>query len=227
MIPKIIHYCWFGGKEKPRLMQKCVASWRRFAPDFQLIEWNEGNFDVDAAPFTRDAYADGNYAFVSDYARAKALQAMGGVYLDTDMELLRPLDEFLGWKLFAGFEPGDFVACGIIGSVPGHALWEAYLRHYDGANYWNADGSRFCASNVPMFTSLLEQRGLARDGSYQCLDGIAAYPPAVFYPLDYRTGRLRVTPETAAIHHYAASWLPWQKRIVPWLKKQAGRFLPR
>ncbi|MDR2753869.1 MAG: mannosyltransferase, partial [Oscillospiraceae bacterium] len=146
MIPKILHYCWFGGKKKPRLAQKCMESWRRFAPDFLLVEWNEQNFAIESVPFVRQAYEDKKYAYVSDYVRGHALAGQGGVYLDTDMELLRPLDAFLRDDLFAGVEPGNFVACGIIGSAAGHPLWAEYLARYRQSTYDRAHP----VTNVPL-----------------------------------------------------------------------------
>jgi hypothetical protein len=204
-----------------------MESWRRFAPEFSIVEWNESNFDVSAMPFTRDALADRSFAFVSDVARAKILYEHGGVYLDTDMELLRPLVEFLqpGVDFFSGYEPGNFVVSGMIGSVPRHPIWEKYMVHYSHAAYWNADGSKFSASNVPLFTALLEERGLVREDRLQCFGEIVIYPSTVFCPLDYRTGKLTIAPESAAIHHYAGSWLPWHVRVRPKLKKMLRKYI--
>ena len=104
-IPKIIHYCWFGGGPKPKLAQKCIASWKKYCPDFEILEWNEGNFDVSTAPlYVRQAYEAGRWAFVTDYVRLKALTELGGVYMDTDVEVVKPLEPFLQQEAFAGFE---------------------------------------------------------------------------------------------------------------------------
>jgi hypothetical protein len=226
MIPRVLHYCWFGRGKKPPLVLRCIESWRRFAPDFTIMEWNEDNFDVNALPFARDAYADKKYAFVSDYARGKILWEQGGVYLDTDMQLLKPLEPFLADDFFAGFEPGDFVAAGIIGAGPGDPMVGEYLRYFETAVYWNEDGSRYSSSNVPMLTALLEARGLRRDNTRQRLPGISVYPSSVFYPLDYRTGKTRVQEDTVTLHHYAALWLPWYRRLRPQLKKLFRRLMP-
>ncbi|MDR1928041.1 MAG: glycosyl transferase [Oscillospiraceae bacterium] len=226
MIPKILHYCWFGGKKKPRLVRRCIASWRKYAPDFDIVEWNEKNFNLDTMPFTREAYEGKNFAFVSDVARAAALLQYGGVYLDTDMELRKPLEPFLGDRFFAGFEPGAFVAAGIIGAEPGDAFFQAYLAHYETLRFFLPDGRRYADSNVPLFTRLLEERGLRRENVPQNLNGRRIYPDEVFYPYDYRLQRTRLTPNSAAVHHYSASWMPRRVRTLRLLKKMLKSLLP-
>ncbi len=220
MIPKTIHYCWFGGKPKPKLVLRCMASWKKFAPDYELREWNESTFDLTAFPFAKDAYAAGNYAFVSDIARATALFEQGGVYLDTDAELLGSLDAFLEDICFAGVEAGAYIGSAVIGAQAGHPLWKAYLDHYRGVTFKD-----FNSTNVQVLTALLEARGLRREDAFQRLDGVAIYPSQVFSPLDYRSGKLGQTPESVAIHHYAGSWLPWHVRLRPRIKKIMRRFI--
>ncbi|MCL2106804.1 MAG: hypothetical protein FWH26_07110 [Oscillospiraceae bacterium] len=225
MIPRVIHYCWFGGKEKPRLVRLCMESWRRFAPDFELREWNEESFDPRSVPFAKDAYADGNYAFVSDYARAKALFEEGGVYLDTDVELLRPIESFLADALFAGFEAANFVGTAVIGSEPGHALWMDYLRHYDSVPYWDENGRPYSGTNVTLFTALLQGRGLRTENRFQRLGDICVYPSDRFSPYDYCRGVTRLTEHSVAVHHFARLWLPRRVRLRRRLKRLIGPVL--
>ncbi|MDR3313077.1 MAG: glycosyl transferase [Oscillospiraceae bacterium] len=220
MIPKIIHYCWFGGKPKPKLVQRCMASWATYAPGFALREWNERNFDVNALPFTRDAALAGNYAFVSDVARAKALYVQGGVYLDTDTELLRPLDALLGEKLFAGFEAGGFIGTALLGSEPGHPIWAAYLAQYE-----NEQFAAYKGTNVQLLTTLLEARGLARADSHQQLPDVRIYPSDWFSPYDYRSAKLHLSENSMAIHHFSGSWFPWHVRVRPQIKKVLRKFI--
>ena len=104
MIPKIIHYCWFGGKPKPELAEKCIESWKKFCPDYEIVEWNEGNFNINSNLYVKQAYEAKKYAFVTDYVRLYALYTQGGIYMDTDVMVLKPLDEYLNHEAFSGFE---------------------------------------------------------------------------------------------------------------------------
>ena len=135
-VPKIIHYCWFGGNPKPKLAEKCIKSWKKFCPDYQIIEWNEENFDVSAAPeYVCQAYAAKRWAFVTDYVRLKAMTEMGGIYMDTDVELVKPLTPFLAHDAFAGFETDASVQTGLLACCPGFPLFQEFLQHYDSARF--------------------------------------------------------------------------------------------
>lgn len=207
MIPKIIHYCWFGGKEKPALAQVCLRSWKRFAPDFELKEWNESNFDLSSAPvYVRQAMDARRWAFVTDYVRLVALTRYGGVYMDTDVELKKPLTPYLHHQAFAGFEAIDRVQTGLLACEPGFPLFEAFLRHYDTAAFLREDGSTDLTTNVEILTRLCAERGLRLDNSKQCVDGLTVYPKEVFCPVEYETGKLKKSRKTVCIHWFAASW---------------------
>ena len=135
-VSKIIHYCWFGGNPKPKLAEKCIKSWKKFCPDYQIIEWNEENFDVSAAPeYVCQAYAAKRWAFVTDYVRLKAMTEMGGIYMDTDVELVKPLTPFLAHDAFAGFETDASVQTGLLACCPGFPLFQEFLQHYDSASF--------------------------------------------------------------------------------------------
>lgn len=206
-IPKIIHYCWFGGKEKPELAQKCIASWEKFCPDYQILEWNENNFDITAAPvYVRQAYEAGRWAFVTDYVRLKAMLDMGGIYMDTDVELVKPLDPFLAHQGFAGLESLKGVQTGLLACEKDFPLFRDFLAHYDTASFYRPDGTQDVTTNVEVLTRLCQQRGLRMEDRLQVVDGFAVYPREVFCPVDFDTRRLKKTRKTVAIHWFANSW---------------------
>ncbi|MDR2646728.1 MAG: glycosyl transferase [Oscillospiraceae bacterium] len=214
MIPKIIHCCWFGGGKKPKLIRRCMVSWQKYASDFDVQIWDESNSDLRSVPFVRDAYKAKNYAFVSDYIRAKALFERGGVYLDTDVELLRPLDDFLSLSAFAGFERADYVGTAVMGFSPASPIMRRYLEHYEQASYWNEDGTRYSGTNVVFLTSLLESKGLRRDGTRQDIYDMTIFPQEYFSPYDLPAGKAYLTKNSAAIHHYNGSWLTLPSRVL-------------
>lgn len=212
-IPKIIHYCWFGGKPKPKLAEKCIRSWKKYCPDFRIIEWNEGNFDVSAAPaYVRQAYEVGRWAFVTDYVRLKAMTQMGGVYMDTDVELVKPLTPFLTHDAFAGFENDASVQTGLLACCPGFPLFQEFLKHYDSASFIKPDGSHDVTTNVSVLTALCQARGLVPNGKFQVVEGFAIYPKEVFCPVDFDTEVLCRTKKTVAIHWFASSWKTEEER---------------
>ena len=207
MIPKIIHYCWFGGKPKPELAQKCIRSWKKFCPDYEIVEWNESRFDIAAAPlYVRQAYEAGRWAFVTDYVRLVALTQMGGVYMDTDVELIRPLDPYRKHQAFAGFETPQRIQTGLLACELGFPLFMEFLHYYDTAQFLRSDGTQDTTTNVQVLTGLCEQRGLEGNDQFQIVDGLAIYPREVFCPVDYDTQKLKKTRKTVAIHWFLASW---------------------
>lgn len=207
MIPKIIHYCWFGGKPKPELARKCLASWKTFCPDFEIREWNETSISLEQAPlYVRQAYAAGRWAFVSDYVRLVALTQVGGVYMDTDVELLKPLTPYLKHKAFAGFEAIDRVQTGLLACEPGFPLFQEFLSYYDTASFLREDGSADITTNVQILTALCRKHGLRLDDSLQTVAGLTIYPKAVFCPVEYETMALRKTRATVCVHWFSGSW---------------------
>lgn len=226
-IPKIIHYCWFGRGELPALAKKCIASWERFFPGWEIREWNEDNFDVNAIAYTREAYAAKKYAFVSDYARFKILYEQGGVYFDTDVEVLRPMDEILERGAFMGLErnvpaensvnPGLGLAC-----APGLGLYKDILNAYHELHFELSPGVYNFKTVVQYTSEILLRRGLKPKPGIMEIDGVFIYPTEYFSPKSWETGEIRLTANTYTIHHFAASWHSRRERIYYWTKRRFG-----
>lgn len=224
MIPKIIHYCWFGRGPKPADALRFIDGWRRLHPDYQIIEWNEDNFDTICCQYVREAYEQRKFAFVSDYARGKALFDMGGVYLDTDVELVGRLDPFLVHEAFFGFEEGNLIATSTFGCRPGHPVVKRYLDQYASRSFVKADGSLDLTTNVTVLNQLLLSEGLRADGKLQHLaDGVACYPMQCFSPLDYINFRDHRDGRTVAIHHYQHTWGGAGDKARRWLSRWISR----
>lgn len=229
VIPKIIHYCWFGGKPLPPLAEKCLASWRKYLPDYEIRKWDETNFNVEAHPYTRDAYAAGLYAFVSDYARFKILFENGGVYFDTDVEVIRPLDDVLAAGPFMGFESDGHrspmaVAPGLgLASEAGMNLYAEILKRYDDMPFYDAEGNRNPYSMIPMVTEMLVSKGLKGGVGIENVAGVNVYPQEWFNPFEDSTGRLKKTMNTRTIHWYSKSWMPKESSMTLWAKRFARR----
>lgn len=213
MIPKIIHYCWFGRNPKPKLAEKCIKSWEKFCPDYEIMEWNEDNFDVDSAPlYVRQAYEAGKWAFVSDFVRLRAMTERGGIYMDTDVELVKPLDGFLKHQAFAGFETAESISTGMMACERGFPLFMEFLCHYDDASFLKEDGTLNVTTNVETVTGICLKHGLVQNGAYQVVDGLALYPSDVFSPASFETGKLQRTRKTVAIHWFSGSWYTEEER---------------
>ena len=213
----------------PPLAEKCIASWRKYLPDYEIRRWDETNFDVEAHPYTRDAYAAGLFAFVSDYARFKILLENGGVYFDTDVEVIRPLDDVISAGPFMGFESDGVktpvaVAPGLgLSAQPDMELYGEILRRYDEVSFHNEDGSRNLYSMIPMVTDLLVSKGLKGGVGIENVAGVNVYPQEWFNPFEDSTGRLKTTDNTKTIHWYSKSWMPKESFIMLWAKRMARR----
>lgn len=218
MIPKIIHYCWFGDNPLPESAKKCIESWRKFLPDYEIKEWNESNFDVNIIPYTRDAYDAKKYAFVSDYARFWILEREGGLYFDTDVEVIKDMTPIIEAGPYMGCELQDGTVNPGLGlaAEPHMPVYQQILDNYTRMNFFNPDGTRNNYSMIPMITEMFRREGLHEATSIQNIMGLEVYPVAYFNPLDSLTGKLRVTEKTYSIHWYTASWQVSQPR---WLKK--------
>lgn len=207
MIPKIIHYCWFGRNPKPKLAEKCIKSWKKYCPDYEIIEWNENNFNIDSAPlYIKQAYDAKKWAFVTDYVRLYAMTMYGGIYMDTDVEVIKPLDVFLSHEAFSGFEDTTHIPTGIMACGKGFPLFLELLKFYDTASFYNEDGTENHTTNVAIITNACLEKGFVPNNSYQIIEGFAIYPHDVFCPVDYITGELKKTKNTVAIHWFSGSW---------------------
>lgn len=207
MIPKTIHYSWFGHNSKPRLVQKCIESWKAHCPDYEIIEWNEENYDISDGPlYIRQAYEAKKWAFVTDYVRLDVVNRYGGIYFDTDVELLRNLDGFLNYDAFFGFEDGIHINTGLgFGAKKGLRLLSELMEDYHSLE---VDGYSVFDTPCPVLnTEVFLRHGLIQNDSYQVLDGeIHILPKRVLCPIDFQTGRKRITRDTIAIHWFAGSW---------------------
>ena len=213
-IPKRIHYCWFGGKEKPDIVRKCIESWKKNLSQYELIEWNEESFDINSNKYVREAYEAGKFAFVSDYVRVYALYHFGGIYLDTDVEVFKPFDDLLHHDSFWGFEQENYIATSTIGASKGNKLIKQFLDSYKDKHFINEDGTHDQLTNVAIVTDILKNIGLKTNGEYQEIENIGAfYPQTYFSPYDYINCRKFMTENTYAMHHFYKSWLPLGTRL--------------
>lgn len=214
MIPKTIHYCWFGGNPLPKDAEKCINSWKKYCPDYEIIEWNESNFNINSNQYVKEAYEAKKFAFVTDYVRLYVMYTYGGIYMDTDVEVVRSLDDFLKHQAFSGFESSNSIPTGIMGSEKDFPLFKKLLDYYDDKHFIKKDGSLDTTTNTVTITNICKECGLVLNNRFQVLDGFALYPNDYFCPLENETGVLRKTENTAAIHWFAKSWVEEKHRSM-------------
>ena len=215
MIPKKLHYCWFGGNSFPILTLKCIHSWKQYCPDYEIIEWNENNFDITINQYVKEAYESKKWAFVSDYVRLYVVYNYGGIYMDTDVEVLKPLDVFLDHTAFSGFESESTIPTGIMGGVSGNQWFKILLSYYDFIPFISRDGSFDLRTNVITITNQTKEfYNILLNNSYQVfLDGLVIYPKEYFCPKDYSDGLINISERTYCIHHFSSSWKPEYAKI--------------
>ena len=223
-VPKVIHYCWFGGNPLSELAINCIKSWRKFCPDYEIKEWNESNFDVKSCTYVEEAYNAKKWAFVSDYARFWILYHEGGLYFDTDVEIIKSLEElidkgpFMGCELalsntnhystlttIHGDEIGVNPGLGLC-AYPNMKLYKIILDFYEHKHFINKDGSNDLTTVVQYTTSILLKDGFCAVDDIQYVDGVYIYPKDYFCPINYITGEINITDNTKSIHHYNSSW---------------------
>ena len=215
MIPKKIHYCWFGGNPLNEMGEKCLASWKKFFPDYEIIEWNESNFDVHCCKYVEEAYEAKKWAFVSDYARFKILYEQGGVYFDTDVEVIKSFEDILTAGSFLGCENSIIdeksklaVAPGLgLAVEAGNQFVKDMLDEYHQSSFVKEDGSLDLYTIVERTTDYLEKHGLEQINEIQTVAGMTIYPVDYFCPIDIKTNKLIITDNTRSIHFYAGSWV--------------------
>ena len=212
MIPKIIHYCWFGGNPLPKSAQKCIDSWKKYFPDYEIKEWNESNYDVNKILYTKQAYEAKKYAFVSDYARFDILYTYGGLYFDTDVEVIKSFEDVLENGAFMGCETDGDIQISVnpgvgIAATPCMDLYKEILDAYSEFRFINDDGTYNTTTIVKYTTDMLTKNGLENTEGIQRVKDINIYPKEYFNPLDDLTGKLIKTNNTHSIHWYSKTWL--------------------
>lgn len=218
MIPKTIHYCWFGRGEMPELAKNCIASWHKYLSDYDYKLWNEDNFDVNAVPYVKEAYESRKFAFVTDYVRLYALYREGGIYMDTDVEILKPLDDLLSLPAFTGYEGSKRKppVTGLMASEA-HGVWvKEQLDVYEGLHFRKEDGSLDLTPNTIRIADVMKAEGFNSDGTYQVYKDLHVFPVEYFCPRQ-TTGELLLTNNTYCDHHFMGTWVRtdnnWKTRI--------------
>lgn len=214
MIPKVIHYCWFGGNPLPESAIKCINSWKKFLPDYEIKEWNESNYDVHKIPYIHEAYEARKYAFVSDYARYDILYNEGGLYFDTDVEVIQYLDDIIERGAFMGIEiPAKGAVCPMVnpglgfGAPAGLEFYKKVLDYYSNLHFLDEDGKPNEVTIVTHTSKVLIAEGMKPINEIQQVSGILIYPVDYFNPLNDLTGKIEKTSNTRSIHWYSKTWL--------------------
>jgi hypothetical protein len=226
-IPKKISYCWFGGNPLPEKITKCIESWKKYCPDYEIIRWDETNYDVNKIPFVRDAYKEKKWAFVSDYARLDIIYNQGGIYLDTDVELVKNIDFLLEDEAFFAIEKGNAnIATGLgFGAEAGNAIVKENMQVYEEASFYKEDGSLNLKACPVITTELMEAKGYVREDKLQKVAGAVIYPSEYFCPMDF-AGNMKKTENTVGIHWYDATWLSASDRKIHSVELQIGQKYP-
>lgn len=244
MIPKIIHYCWFGGNPLPEDAVRYIESWKIYCPDYEIKEWNESNFDFSDCQYAQEAYQAKKWAFVSDYARFKILYEHGGLYFDTDVEVIKSLDDIVEKGSFMGLEKGTSsdpkmrfssnpglglaVAPGLgLAAAPGLVFYKTMVDKYKALHFINTDGSYNTKTVVDYTTEELVKLGLKDVEGVQRVGEIYIYPSDYFCPMDYITGEIHITENSRSIHHYSMSWYSDLEKYAHLLKMKWEGKLPR
>ena len=213
MIPKIIHYCWFGRGEMPELALKCMESWHRIMPDYQYKLWNEDNFDLGICPYVKEAYEARKFAFVTDYVRLFALYTEGGIYMDTDVEVLKPYDDLLCLPGFTGYEGSKFMppVTGTIASEADNEWVKEQLDAYDGIHFLLPDGGMDLTTNTVRISGIMKRGGFIQDGKKSVYKDMHIFPVEYFCPRQ-TTGEVLITKDTYCDHHFMGSWSEDKKK---------------
>ncbi|MEG1737736.1 MAG: glycosyltransferase [Odoribacter sp.] len=223
MIPKIIHYCWFGRGEMNAMAKHCIESWKKNLPDYELYLWNEDTFDVNSTPWTKQAYETKKYAFITDYVRLYALKKIGGIYMDTDVEVLKSFDQFLDCPAFSGFETETLIPTGIMASEKNGIWVDKMIQYYKDRPFLREDGTSEPITNVTVITNMMADYGFIPNNKFQTCNGILyLYPNDFFCPKDQLTLKINLTENTHCIHHFNGSWFPAKAK----LKRRLRTYLP-
>ena len=207
MIPRTIHYCWFGRGPMPDDALKCIESWHKYMPDYTYKLWNEDNFDIQCIPYVKEAYEAMKFAFVTDYVRLYALYTEGGIYMDTDVEVLKPYDNLLSLPGFTGYEGSKHLppVTGTVASEPGNLWVKEQLAAYDGLHFIKEDGSLDLTTNTVRISQIMKEGGFIQDGKMQVYKDMHIFPVEYFCPRQ-TTGEILITENTYCDHHFMGSW---------------------
>lgn len=233
MIPKTIHYCWFGGKPLSEEAIKCIQSWKKFMPDYRILQWNESNFDINLYNYSKQAYQEKKWAFVSDVARFHILFTQGGIYFDTDVELIKSLEPIVTEGGYIGLEKKEPFVSNIslelaanpglgMAAPPGLELFKEILHYYKKECFLDSQGNFSGKTVVHITTEALIRHGLTNTKFPQFIDGLFIYPDDYFCPLDRNTGKLNITSNTYSIHWFSASWLSNYSKFKLMVKRLIG-----
>ena len=215
MIPKIINYCWFGKNPQSDFVKRCIDSWKEQCPNYEFIEWNEDNFDINSNQYVKEAYMARKWAFVSDYVRLYALKTMGGIYLDTDVELIKNLDPFLIYPAFTGYESKNYIPTAVMGSEPDNEWIRFLLSYYDNNHFINDDGTMNMQTNVITITEMTKSKySIPFDNNkFEIENVLTIFPKDYFAPKSPGERHYRITNNTVGIHHFDGSWMEGSKKI--------------
>lgn len=222
-IPKVIHYCWFGRGKMPSLAEKCIKSWQKYCPDYEIVCHTEDNFDITENRYAKEAYKAGKWAFVSDYARLKIIYEQGGIYLDTDVELIKPIDDLLKTGGFMGFDDNGIIATGLgFAAEKGNELVGAFLKDYDNIPFVLEDGSYDLTPCPDRNTKTAQFLGMDLNKKEQTFMGVRFLPEDYLCPMKYDTGKKIITKNTYSIHHFSASWTSATAKRTTFVKRLIG-----
>lgn len=219
MIQKKIHYCWVGGNPLPESAKKCIQSWKKHCPDYEIIEWNESNYDFTKNEYMKEALEAKKWGFVPDYARLDIIYRYGGIYLDTDVEIIKSFDDFLQYEGFAGFETDQYVALGLgFGATKGNPIIKELMRSYEAIHFRKENGELNLIASPELNTDTLEKIGLQRNGMKQKINNFVFLPSDYLCPKSFNDGFIRITENTHSIHHYDASWFTKEQQLLKELR---------
>ena len=222
---KVIHYCWFGGNPLPKMAKKCIESWKKFLPDFEIKEWNESNFDINVCPFVKQAYENKKWAFVSDYARIYALYTEGGMYFDTDFEVLKNMDNLLKDEFFMGYEDEECFSTAIIWMKEKHNKYaKKILDYYDNLEGFDSEGNIWDYANPRIITNIIKKqpKEILENGIEEYAKEVKVYPIEYFNPINYDYSEKRYTENTYAVHYFNATWIPKGEKVAITLCRTFG-----
>lgn len=228
-IQKIIHYCWFGKGKKSKLMKKCMKTWSKYFPDYKIIEWNEENFDINQNEYVKEAYKNKKYAFVSDYARLYALYNYGGIYFDTDIEVMKEFDDIINDRDIYAFEKKDLIMTGVMIARKKSRIIEKFIKVYDNLKFVNEDGTFNLVPNTYRLTEILKEYGLICNNKKQTLENNVAdiYPIEYFCAYDMDNSHFIPTENTYTIHHYDGSWTSGKEKVLKFIKRSLSKIIGR